>query len=91
MYRTGDLGSWREDGQIEIHGRVDDQVKVKVSWIEADGCGLKNSWWRIPIENLLVTVTNELPMALGVSYRTGRSIRHDSVRSRNISSDDIAH
>ncbi|KAG5986212.1 hypothetical protein E4U54_005548, partial [Claviceps lovelessii] len=29
MYCTGDLGQWREDGNIDILGRVDDQVKVK--------------------------------------------------------------
>jgi amino acid adenylation domain-containing protein/thioester reductase-like protein len=27
-YRTGDLGRWRRDGQIEIVGRIDDQVKL---------------------------------------------------------------
>lgn len=31
MYNTGDLGQWRPDGQIDILGRVDDQVKIKVS------------------------------------------------------------
>ena len=31
MYNTGDLGRVREDGEIEHLGRVDDQVKVKVS------------------------------------------------------------
>lgn len=30
MYNTGDLGRWRPDGSIDILGRVDDQVKVKV-------------------------------------------------------------
>lgn len=30
MYKTGDLGQWRDDGAIEILGRADDQVKVKV-------------------------------------------------------------
>ncbi|KAK2600027.1 hypothetical protein QQS21_005261 [Conoideocrella luteorostrata] len=37
MYCTGDLGQWREDGNIDILGRVDDQVKVKGFRVELDG------------------------------------------------------
>ncbi|KAG6037502.1 hypothetical protein E4U41_005069 [Claviceps citrina] len=37
MYCTGDLGQWRVDGNIDILGRVDDQVKVKGFRVELDG------------------------------------------------------
>ncbi|XLS29490.1 non-ribosomal peptide synthase/polyketide synthase [Flavobacteriaceae bacterium M23B6Z8] len=34
MYRTGDLGTWHEDGRIEFKGRIDDQVKIRGYRIE---------------------------------------------------------
>ena len=34
LYRSGDLGSWREDGSIDFLGRIDDQVKLRGFRIE---------------------------------------------------------
>ena len=41
MYNTGDLGRWLDSGEIEILGRTDDQVKVKVCTWPGWCCGVE--------------------------------------------------
>jgi putative pyridoxal-dependent aspartate 1-decarboxylase len=34
LFRTGDLGKWQEDGNIELVGRLDDQIKIRGNRVE---------------------------------------------------------
>lgn len=46
IYRTGDLGRWLEDGDIEYLGRIDDQVKVRGHRVELGE--IENNLLKIP-------------------------------------------
>ena len=37
LYKTGDLGRWLPDGNIEFHGRIDTQIKIRGFRIELEG------------------------------------------------------
>ncbi|MET0573285.1 MAG: amino acid adenylation domain-containing protein, partial [Pedobacter agri] len=47
LYKTGDMGRWLEDGNIEYLGRIDDQVKIRGYRVELG-----------EIENVLLTIPN---------------------------------
>jgi natural product biosynthesis luciferase-like monooxygenase protein/amino acid adenylation domain-containing protein len=55
LYKTGDLGKWLESGEIEIHGRVDHQIKINGFRIEPGEIETSLKKYR-GIEDALVTV-----------------------------------
>jgi acyl-coenzyme A synthetase/AMP-(fatty) acid ligase len=36
LYRTGDFGKWLPDGNIEFHGRIDNQIKIRGFRVELE-------------------------------------------------------
>ena len=61
MYRTGDLGRWLPDGNIEYLGRIDEQVKIRGFRIELGEIEACIS--SLPeIKNTKVTVTEKDPL-----------------------------
>lgn len=49
MYNTGDIGRWTADGSIDILGRQDDQVKLKVRRDELLIFTKSNTWRRASV------------------------------------------
>lgn len=60
MYKTGDLGRWRSDGNIEYLGRNDSQVKIRGFRIEPDE--VESHLLRQPeVERALVIAREDIP------------------------------
>ncbi|MDI9508396.1 MAG: amino acid adenylation domain-containing protein [Bacillota bacterium] len=58
MYKTGDLGKWLEDGNIEYLGRIDDQVKIRGFRVEVGE--VQNAVLKIDmIKDAIVTVKKQ--------------------------------
>lgn len=59
IYRTGDLGKWNLDGEIEFSGRIDNQVKIRGFRIELSE--IENQMAKIPgiSESVVLAIDKE--------------------------------
>lgn len=56
LYKTGDLGRWLPDGNVEYLGRIDDQVKIRGHRIELGEIEFKLSQYSDAIKQTLILV-----------------------------------
>ena len=74
MYRSGDLGYWREDGLIEFVGRNDFQVKIRGFRIELGE--IEARLGELPQVKEVVVLAREDIRATSGWWRTGRPVRN---------------
>jgi len=84
LYRTGDIGRWLDDGNIEIMGRIDDQVnisghRIEIGEIESTLLSHKN------IDECIVITKNnkELKHNLNVCLKCGISSIYPGINVGN--------
>ncbi|MEN1927037.1 non-ribosomal peptide synthetase/type I polyketide synthase [Luteimonas qiangzhengi] len=83
LYLTGDLGRWRADGQLEHHGRLDFQIKIRGHRIEPGEIETLLAA-RDEVARALVMVREDRPgdqrLVAYVVAATGAGIEHDALR-----------
>ena len=79
VYRTGDAGYFREDGQLMFCGRIDRQVKIRGHRIEP--AAIENTLARLPsvTEAFVMVISNNGSQKL-VGYLTGDPTQEASIR-----------
>ena len=68
MYRSGDLGRYLPDGQVECIGRADDQVKIRGFWIELGEIDTLMSQHSLVRENVTLVWRDKDEEKILVSY-----------------------
>ena len=74
LYRTGDLGRWREDGNLEYLGRMDDQVKIRGYRIELGE--IEQTLTTHPLSGKAVVIARDIKNATEkelIAYTTGKA------------------
>ncbi|HEY0603581.1 MAG TPA: amino acid adenylation domain-containing protein [Herpetosiphonaceae bacterium] len=79
MVRTGDLGRWRDDGTVEILGRIDHQVKVRGFRIETGE--IEHALAQHPDINECVVVVRE--DAKGEKHLVAYVVKNREPRTKN--------
>jgi amino acid adenylation domain-containing protein/non-ribosomal peptide synthase protein (TIGR01720 family) len=74
IYKTGDLGRWLPDGNIEFIGRKDDQVKIRGYRIELGGIEAALQGFRAIDSAVVIARLNKEHDKELVAYVTGREI-----------------
>ncbi|ANY09294.1 non-ribosomal peptide synthetase [Pseudonocardia sp. HH130630-07] len=80
LYRSGDHGRWRPDGQLEFLGRRDNQVKIRGFRIEIGE--IENALLRVPgVRDACVVVAEATGGPQLVAYHAGDGPDQDTVRA----------
>lgn len=83
LYRTGDLGKWRSDGNIMYAGRIDEQVKIRGHRIEIKE--IESQLTRLPyVEKAVVLMKEYAGEKKLVAYLCGK-------KTENIQNDLYSH
>ena len=82
MYNTGDLGRLREDGKFDHHGRVDDQVKVKVSVSHSPQASTLVDWGRNGRRTGLVCQRRWMPLEPNSRIHGARGVCQPALSQR---------
>jgi hypothetical protein len=77
MFNTGDVVRWRNDGSLEIFGRKDDQVKIKVSYLFTHLS--RTNICRVSVSNLM-----ELLQSLRYGYTALTDMVHADVARNSL-------
>ncbi|MFB4319191.1 amino acid adenylation domain-containing protein [Actinomadura sp. 21ATH] len=89
-YRTGDLGRWRDDGRLELHGRIDEQVKVRGFRVETEGVAAELR--AVPgVRDAVVALRSEQLVAYVVPQWDERSVAAELQRSWNVLYGELDH
>ncbi len=82
MYKTGDLGKWLPDGDIEIIGRIDHQIKIRGHRVELSAIEAKLNDFESVSESVVLLKGNDSSDKELVAYiRSEEEIRKEDLRT----------